>query len=62
MNIIAKQSFWIIKPFSESILEALEKFKSAGYVEELKARITYDAMNLYHMDLLQFLCDQIKQF
>jgi len=61
INIIAKLSFWIIKPFPESILEALDKFKSGGYVEQLKARITHDAMNLYHMDQLQFLCDQIKQ-
>ena len=62
MNVIAKQSFWILKPFPESILEALERFKGAGYVDQLKAQITHDAMNLYHMDLMQFLCDQIKQF
>lgn len=59
MIIIARQSFWIVKPFNNSVVDALEQFKSHGYEEKLKAQITSAAVPPAHHDLLEFLYDQI---
>jgi hypothetical protein len=59
MNIIAKESFWIIKPFNDSIMDALEHFKSHGYVEKLKSQITSTSMPPEYQDLLAFLYNQV---
>ncbi|KAF8686821.1 hypothetical protein AX14_003780, partial [Amanita brunnescens Koide BX004] len=57
--IITRQSFWIIKPFKESIMDALEQFKNHGYAEKLKTQITSLSIPHGHKDLLAFLYDQI---
>jgi hypothetical protein len=60
MTIIAKLSFWIMKPkkksiitelplktvepFEELILDALAKFKTEGYVKKLKTSITQESL------------------
>jgi hypothetical protein len=59
MTIIAKLSFWIMKPkkksfielplktvepFEELILDALAKFKIDGYVKKLKTSITQESL------------------
>ena len=59
MNIIARQSFWIMKPFMESIMDALEQFKTHGYAEKLKTHITCDSIPPRHEDVVAFLYDQI---
>ena len=55
VNIIATQSFWIIKPFRESVTDALKQFKSHGYAQKLKTQITPQSIALGHQDLLAFL-------
>ena len=59
INIIAIQSFWIIKPFTQSVMDAFEQFKSCGYTYKLKTQITSESIALGHEDLLAFLYDQI---
>ena len=75
MIIIAKLSFWIMKPkkksiitrlslkkmqpFEELILDALAQFKSEGYVEKLKTSITQESLPSNKDDLLEFLYNQI---
>ena len=59
INIIARLSFWIMKPFKESIMEALQQFKSHGYAEKLKIHLTSDSIPPEHEDLLAFLYDKI---
>ena len=75
MTIIAKLSFWIMKPkkksiiarlsrnkmqpFKELILDALAQFKSGGYVEKLKTSITSESLPSNKDDLLEFLYSQI---
>jgi len=59
MNILAKLSFWIKKPFKTSIIDSLHQFKKQGYVEKLKAQITPEAMPTKHSALFQFLYDQL---
>ena len=44
MNVIARESFFIMKPFKESIMDALEQFKSQGYAEKLKIQITSESI------------------
>ena len=68
MTIIAKLSFWIIKPKSKSIitfedliLDALSQFKTAGYVKKLKTSITPESLPSTKDDLLEFLYNQITQ-
>ena len=56
---MAIQSFWIIKPFYESVMDALEQFESHGYAQKLKTQITSESIALKHEDLLAFLYDQI---
>ena len=70
MNIIAKLSFWIMKPskksiiaketqpLEQSIMDALEQFKREGYVKKLKTSITSGSMPSDHQELLDFLFDQ----
>lgn len=59
MNIIARQSFFIMKSSREAGMEALEQFKSHGYAERLKTQITSDSIPQRHEDLLAFLYDQV---
>ena len=59
MNILAKLSFWYKKGIQKSINDALNQFKTAGYVEKLKAQITSEAIPTGHDDLVQFLYDQV---
>jgi hypothetical protein len=69
MSIIAKLSFWIMKPTKETeksltafehiIMDALAKFKKDGYVEKLKANITSESLPSDNEDLLVFLHNQI---
>ena len=75
MTIIAKLSFWIIKPkkkslitrlshkklqlFEELILDALAQFRTEGYVKKLKTSITQKSLSSNKDDLLEFLYNQI---
>jgi hypothetical protein len=75
MTIIAKLSFWIMKPkkrsilsrlslkkiqpFEESIVDALAQFTTEGYVEKLKTSITAESLPSNKDDLLEFLYNQI---
>ena len=43
----------------ESVMDALEQFKTHGYAEQLKTQITSDSIPLGHEDLLAFLYNQI---
>ena len=60
MNILAKLSFWIIKPIELSIMDALDQFKRLGYVEKLKTQITSENLPLGNKELINFLYDQTK--
>ena len=53
------QSFQIMKPFSDSIMDSLDHFKSDGYVENLESQITSKSLPPGDQDLLAFLFDQI---
>ena len=71
MAIIAKLSFWIMKPkkksiitwpslkkmqpFEELILGALNQFRTEGYVKKLKTSITQESLPSNKHDLLEFL-------
>ena len=75
MTIIAKLSFWIVKPkkksittelplktvepFEEIILDAFAQFRMEGYVEKLKTSITQESLPSNKHDLLEFLYNQI---
>lgn len=73
ITIIAKLSFWIMKPkrksflaklslkkpFQESITDALAQFSSGGYVEKLKTSITSESLPSNKEDLFEFLFNQI---
>ena len=76
MTIIAKLSFWILKPakkstiakllrknrpFEELMMDALDQFKREGYVEKLKACITPVSFLPAQHDLSGFLYDLIAQ-
>ena len=75
MAIIAKLSFWIVKPkkksvitrlplktvgpFEQLILDALTQFRTEGYVEKLMTSITQESLPSDEDDLLKFLYNQI---
>ena len=70
MNIIAKLSFWIMKPkkkflvkkmpsFEDLIMDALAQFRKEGYVEKLKTKITPKSLPSNKDDLVEFLYNQI---
>ena len=74
MNIIARLSFWIMKPkkqqkksipgttrllFRDLILDALAQFRTEGYVEKLQTSITPESLPSNEDDLLEFLYHQI---
>ena len=75
MVIIAKLSFWIMKPkkksiitrwslkkaepFEQLILDAFAQFRTEGYVEKLKTSITQESLPSNDNDLLKFLYNQI---
>ena len=75
MAIIAKLSFWIVKPkkksvitrlpletvgsFEQLILDALTQFRTEGYVEKLITSITQESLPSDEDDLLKFLYNQI---
>jgi hypothetical protein len=72
MNVIAKLSFWRVKPnskwlfqklqpFEQSIMDALNQFKREGYVKKLKTCITSASLPSDHQDLHKFLYDLIAQ-
>ena len=58
ITIIAWQSFSIMKPLKNSIMDAFEQFNSVGYVEKLKAQITLALVPTEHQALLEFLYNQ----
>ena len=74
MTIIAKLSFWIMKPkkksiiarlslkkvqpFEELILDALAQFRTESYVKKLKTSITQESLPSNKDDLLEFLYNQ----
>lgn len=59
MIIIGRISFWINKPFEESITDALDQFKKQSYVEKLKTHITLESMSTNDKELWRFLYDLI---
>jgi hypothetical protein len=75
MAIIAKLSFWIMKPkkksiitelphkavepFEKLILDAFAQFRTEGYVEKLKTSITQESLPSNKKKLLEFLYNQI---
>ena len=71
MSIIAKQSFWILQlptkkqsiitelSFEDSILGALDQFRTEGYVEKLITSITQKSLPSNKDYLLEFLYNQI---
>ena len=59
INIIAKKSFWISKPFKKSIMDALKEFKRPKYVEMLKIQITSGSIPTGHDELLIYLYNKI---
>jgi len=77
MNIIAKLSFWRVKPAKKSIIsrllfqktqpfeplirDALDQFKREGYMEKLKTCIASVSLPSNHQDLPGFLYDLIAQ-
>ena len=69
MSIVAKQSFWTMKPtsqtttsipaFEQLIMDSLGQFESYGYVEKLKTSITSESLPPNNEDLLGFMYNQI---
>ena len=75
MTIIAKLSFWIMKPkkksiitrlihkkkqpFEELILDALAQFKAEGYAQKIQTSITQQSLPSNKDNLLEFLYNQI---
>ena len=66
MNIIAKLSFWMQPEkekkrmsFEDSILGALDQFRTEGYVKKLKNSITPESLPSNKADLHEFLYNQI---
>jgi hypothetical protein len=59
INIIAKLSFFIMKTYNESMIDALEEFKKQDYVNKLKAQTTSETIPSNDEDLLAFLYDQV---
>ena len=69
MGIIAKLSFWIMKPtkqaegstnaaFEQAMVDALTLLKRDDHVENLKTSITPESLPSDKEDLLKFLCNQ----
>jgi len=48
-----------MKPFQESIMDALEQFKRQNHVEKLKTQITSESIPTDHKELINFLYLQI---
>jgi hypothetical protein len=46
--IIAKLSFWIKRPFLQSVAEALHQYIQKGYAQKLKSDITPHLLNSVH--------------
>jgi len=59
INVIATLSFQVMKPFQESIMDALEQFKRWNHVEKLKTQITSESIPTDHTELIKFLYLQI---
>ena len=59
MHIIAKLSFWIMKPFEEFITDGFAQFRKEGYVEKLKKNITSESLSSNRGVLVEFLYNQI---
>ena len=63
MIIIVKQSYWIKKPFTESMIDAFDRFQREGHAEKLKILIS-PTMSLPSSseDLFAFLYSHIVHF
>jgi len=61
INVIAKLSFSIEKPFYKAIKTALAQLKRQNFVEKLKTNITISTIPQRHEDLLEFLYNQINE-
>ena len=59
MVIVTKLSFWIKKPFMQSIMDALDQLKQQGYTMKLKAQITPDTIPSGEKELLEFLYNKV---
>ncbi|KAF8348713.1 hypothetical protein F5887DRAFT_1280464 [Amanita rubescens] len=59
INVISTLSFQVMKPFQESIMDALEQFKRQNHVEKLKTQITSESIPTDHKKLIKFLYLQI---
>ena len=61
MIIIARESCLAMKPgpLIESVMDAMQQFKTCGYAEKLKTQITSHTLPSGDEDLLAFLYDQI---
>jgi len=59
INIIAKLSFWIKRPYLQSIMEALKQFRKHDYVQKLKTHITSESVQCGHEELAEFLYKQV---
>ncbi|KAF8637274.1 hypothetical protein AX14_010315, partial [Amanita brunnescens Koide BX004] len=57
--IIAKLSFWINKPFLQSVTEALNQYKQKGYAQKLKTDISPDLMHSGNQDFVTLLSKQV---
>ena len=59
MVIVVKISFWIKKPFRQSILDAVAQFKQQHYEFKLMGQITPDSVASHEKDLVAFLYNQV---
>ena len=72
MSIIAKESFWMMKPtaktektitaFEQVIMDALAQFEGGSYVEKLKTNITSESLPPMNENLVGFLYSQIVHY
>jgi hypothetical protein len=58
--IIIKLSFWIHKPFLQSLVEAYDQFKNKEYLKYIKTGITPASMPSGHENLVAFLYKHIN--
>jgi len=58
--IIVKLSFWINKPFLQSLVEGFDQFKTKEYLKNVKTGITPTSMPSGHGNLVPFLYKYIN--
>jgi len=56
---VAKLSFWIKKPFQQSLREALNQYRQRDYAQKLKTDITPDFIHSSYHDLVTLLYMQV---